>query len=65
MTTAPPRRTKGRGPELLLAHCAALTRPDDAPPAAAARLEAQLGGRLSRLLVAALAPKRREQRLAA
>ncbi len=65
MTTAAPCQTKGRGPSLLIAHSNALTRPDDVPPAVYARLEAELGPRLARLLVAALAGRRREQRLAA
>lgn len=54
----------GRGPGLLLAHCFALTRLDDLEPSAAARLERQIGPELARLLVGALAGRRRE-RLAA
>jgi hypothetical protein len=39
---------------LLLEHCTALDRCDEARPRAFARLEAAVGGRLARLLVGAL-----------
>ena len=48
-----PRR---RGTELLLAHCAGFTRPP-----ASDRLRAELGGDLSRRLLAALASGQREE----
>lgn len=51
-----------RGAELLLEHCAALTRMDDYRPSAFLRLEEALGNELARLLVGALA--RRGQRAA-
>jgi hypothetical protein len=44
-----------RGYELLLEHCAALTRASSARTPAFERLEAALGGELTRLLVVALA----------
>ena len=47
-----------RGYELLLEHCAALTRVSSARTPAFERLEAALGGDLTRLLVVALARRR-------
>jgi hypothetical protein len=47
-----------RGFELLLEHCAALTRASTARTPAFERLEEALGGQLSRLLVVALARHR-------
>ena len=47
-----------RGFELLLEHCAALTRASTARTPAFDRLEEALGGQLSRLLVVALARHR-------
>jgi hypothetical protein len=47
-----------RGYELLLEHCAALTRTDSARTPAFDRLEEALGGELTRLLVVALARHR-------
>jgi hypothetical protein len=47
-----------RGYELLLEHCAALTRVSSARTPAFERLEAALGGDLTRLLVVALAHRR-------
>jgi hypothetical protein len=47
-----------RGYELLLEHCAALTRASSARTPAFARLEEALGGELTRLLVVALARHR-------
>jgi len=45
----------GRGTELLLEHCAALTRITPSRTRAVERLEHALGGELTRLLVVALA----------
>ena len=47
-----------RGYELLLEHCAALTRASTARTPAFERLEQALGGELTRLLVIALARQR-------
>ena len=47
-----------RGYELLLEHCAALTRTSTARTPAFERLEEALGGQLTRLLVVALARHR-------
>jgi hypothetical protein len=47
-----------RGYELLLEHCAALTRVSSARTPAFERLEETLGGDLTRLLVVALARQR-------
>ena len=47
-----------RGFELLLEHCAALTRTSTARTPAFERLEEALGGQLTRLLVVALAGHR-------
>jgi hypothetical protein len=47
-----------RGYELLLEHCAALTRTSTARPPAFERLEQTLGGDLTRRLVVALLPHR-------
>jgi hypothetical protein len=47
-----------RGYELLLEHCAALTRVSSARTPAFERLEEALGGELTRLLVVALARRR-------
>jgi hypothetical protein len=47
-----------RGSELLLEHCAALTRISSARTPAFERLEEALGGELTRLLVVALARRR-------
>lgn len=56
----------GRGHDLLLEHCTALTRLDDVRPPAFDRLEHALGGELARMLVGALAGRNRERaRLAA
>jgi hypothetical protein len=52
--TAPDPHPNGRGAVLLLEHCAAIQRLDDARPRAFARLEAAVGGPLARLLVGAL-----------
>ena len=48
----------GRGSDLLLAHCSALTRVDAIRPPAFRRLEQEVGGDLARLLVVALAGRR-------
>lgn len=48
----------GRGSELLLEHCAALTRVSSLRTPAFERLEHALGGELTRLLVVALARRR-------
>jgi hypothetical protein len=48
----------GRGADLLLAHCDALTRVDDARPPVSERLEELVGSDLARLLVGALAGRR-------
>ena len=53
---APP--ASGRGVDLLLAHCAALTRLGEPRPPAVERLEEAVGRDLARLLVAALAGRR-------
>jgi len=47
-----------RGHELLLEHCAVLTRVSSPRPPAVTRLEERLGGDLTRLLVVALARRR-------
>lgn len=47
-----------RGYELLLEHCAVLSRVSSARTPAFARLEEALGGELTRLLVVALARRR-------
>lgn len=47
-----------RGYELLLEHCAALTRVPSGRAPAFERLEAALGGELARLLLVALAKQR-------
>jgi hypothetical protein len=47
-----------RGSELLLEHCAALTRTPERRPSAFLRLEEALGNELARLLVGALAARR-------
>jgi hypothetical protein len=47
-----------RGSELLLEHCAALTRMTPSRTPAVERLEHALGGELTRLLVVALACRR-------
>ena len=47
-----------RGSELLLEHCAALTRVSAPRTSAFERLEETLGGELTRLLVVALAHRR-------
>jgi hypothetical protein len=47
-----------RGADLLLAHCAPLTDADLCRPPALLRLEEALGGKLTRLLVGALATRR-------
>jgi hypothetical protein len=54
----PALSTGGRGYELLLEHCASLTRAPAPRPPARQRLEEALGGELARLLVAALAEPR-------
>jgi len=51
----------GRGADLLLEHCAALTRLDEARLPAFSRLEHAVGGDLARFLVVALARRRRER----
>jgi hypothetical protein len=48
----------GKGPDLLLTHCTALTAFDDARPPAYRRLEQALGKNLARLLLVALATRR-------
>ena len=53
-STAPDPHPNGRGAVLLLEHCAAIERLDDARPHAFTRLEEAVGGRLARLLVGAL-----------
>jgi len=50
-----------RGPDLLLEHCAGLTRLDDTRPPAFNRLEREVGGELARFLVVALARRNRER----
>jgi hypothetical protein len=55
----------GRGTALLLVHCRALTRVDDARVPAFRRLELAVGCDLARLLTGALAGHGREHRLAA
>ena len=66
MKDAPAPMNGGRGPDLLLAHCAALARPEGHRPPPFWRLEQAVGGELARLLVIALAgPHRREAELAA
>jgi hypothetical protein len=57
MSTAVVPPGGGRGVQLLLAHCAALTRLEDSRPPASARLEQAVGEELARLLVGALAPR--------
>ena len=47
----------GRGADLLLEHCAALDRLDEARTPAVERLELELGGELARMLVTALAAR--------
>jgi hypothetical protein len=54
-----------RGYELLLEHCAVLDPPRVPRPPALLRLEQELGGELARLLVGALAARRRRRPLAA
>ena len=61
MHDGPGRVNGGRGVDLLLTHCTALTASDAARLPAFARLEQQLGGQLARMLVAALAGRRRER----
>ena len=48
----------GRGPDLLLAHCTALTRVADPRPPAYRRLEQAVGGEFARFLVVALVSRR-------
>jgi hypothetical protein len=50
-----------RGYELLLEHCTALAPSGDPRPPAFLRLEQALGGELARMLVGALAARRRDQ----
>jgi hypothetical protein len=57
MHGASPQQSE-RGYELLLEHCAAMTRASSARTPAFARLEETLGGDLTRLLVVALARRR-------
>jgi hypothetical protein len=57
MNSASPRHGE-RGYELLLEHCAALTRTPSTRTPAFERLEEALGGELTRLLVVALARRR-------
>jgi hypothetical protein len=52
---APVPRGRGRGAELLLEHCAALTRLDDVRPSPRERLEALVGDELACKLVRVLA----------
>ena len=61
MRSAPDPQAGGRGPRLLLDHCAALTRLEESRPPAFARLEQELGPELARMLVGALAGRRRER----
>jgi hypothetical protein len=64
ITTAVPH-TGRRGHALLLAHCSAVSRLEEARPRAFERLEEQVGGDLARLLVNALvAPGRDAWRVA-
>jgi hypothetical protein len=65
MHDAPTPQNGGRGAELLLTHCNALTRADAVTAPAFDRLEAALGGQLARMLVLALARRRSERVLAA
>lgn len=51
----------GRGPALLLEHCAVLAGGDDARVPAFQRLERAVGGDLARFLVVALAARKRER----
>ena len=55
MSFTPVPQAGGRGPALLLEHCAALTRVEDSRPPAFSRLEEAVGGELARMLVGALA----------
>jgi hypothetical protein len=57
MTNARAPMNGGRGPELLLSHCTALTHAEDSRPPAFWRLEQAVGGELARLLVVALAAR--------
>jgi hypothetical protein len=54
MITAAPSSGR-RGHALLLAHCSAVSRLEEARPDAFKRLEQQVGGDLARLLLTALA----------
>jgi hypothetical protein len=65
MHDAPTPHNEGRGAELLLTHCTALTRVDPLALPAFDRLEAALGCELARMLVVALAGRRSERVLAA
>jgi hypothetical protein len=51
----------GRGPDLLLEHCAVLAGGDDGRLPAFNRLEREVGGDLARFLVAALSHRKRER----
>jgi hypothetical protein len=51
----------GRGPALLLEHCALLAGQDEARPPAYHRLEQAVGGGLARFLVVALAGRKPER----
>jgi hypothetical protein len=51
----------GRGPELLIQHCALLAEGNDGRLPAFHRLERAVGGDLARFLVVALAPRKRER----
>jgi hypothetical protein len=51
----------GRGPALLLQHCALLTDGDDGRPPAFNRLEREVGRDLARFLVSALAHRKRDR----
>ena len=53
--------SEGRGSELLLEHCAMLTRVDALRPPAFDRLEREVGGDLARFLVVALAARGRQR----
>ena len=53
--------SEGRGSDLLLEHCTALTRVEALRPPAFDRLEREVGGDLARFLVVALAGRGRQR----
>jgi hypothetical protein len=56
---------RGRGTDLILAHCRAFARLENMRPPAFARVEVAIGPELARLLVVGLAGRVREQGVAA